>query len=122
MCTNTACGAYRKGALPDGVDLVDDLHVPGEQLGHDLDRPLLQGLWHDRVVGERQGLHTTGCVRSCTHKEGCSLQQLNGIGDHMAPCRCPQQTAFACAVVHSCPACMKCSSINRHARLWMRRL
>ena len=37
------------------VDLVDDLQVPREQRLEQLDRPLLQGLGQQRVVGVRQG-------------------------------------------------------------------
>ncbi len=48
--------AYLEGVLPDAVDLVNDLHVAGEQLAHDLDRPLLQSLRHHCVVGESQSL------------------------------------------------------------------
>ena len=45
---------------PDGVqeapvDLVDDLQVPGQEGLEQLDRPLLQGLGQERVVGVRQG-------------------------------------------------------------------
>ena len=36
---------------PAVVDDLDDLHVAGEHLGHDLDGPLLESLGHDRVVG-----------------------------------------------------------------------
>lgn len=32
---------YLEGVLPDAVNLVNDLHVTGQQLAHDLDRPLL---------------------------------------------------------------------------------
>ena len=47
---------YLERVLPDAVDLVNDLHVTRQQLAHHLDRPLLQGLWHDCVVGECQSL------------------------------------------------------------------
>ena len=50
---------YSKGALPEGVNLVDDLHVARQQLGHDRHGPLLQGLRHDRVVCEGQGLRAS---------------------------------------------------------------
>ena len=50
------CEAHPEGVLPDGVDLVNDLHVPGQQLGHDLHWPLLQSLWHYRVISEGKGL------------------------------------------------------------------
>ena len=39
------------------VDLVDDLQVPGQEGLEQLDRPLLQGLGQERVVGVRQGAH-----------------------------------------------------------------
>lgn len=48
---------HLEGILPDGVNLVDDLHVARKQLAHDLDRPLFQGLWHDCVICESQCLH-----------------------------------------------------------------
>ncbi len=38
------------------VDVVDDLHVAGQQLLHQAHRPLLQGLWQHGVVGEGKDL------------------------------------------------------------------
>ena len=38
------------------VDVVDDLHVPRQQLLHQPHRPLLQGLWQHCVVGEGKHL------------------------------------------------------------------
>ena len=40
------------------VDVVDDLHVTGQQPLHQADWPLLQGLWQHCVVGESKHLHT----------------------------------------------------------------
>ena len=54
--SNVRDKAYLEGVLPDAVNLVNDLHVAGQQLAHDLDRPLLQSLRHHRVVGEGQSL------------------------------------------------------------------
>ena len=47
---------YLEGVFPDAVDLVNDLHVARQQLSHHPDRPLLQSLWHDCVVGECKSL------------------------------------------------------------------
>mmetsp|Transcript_25034 Transcript_25034/g.45315 ORF Transcript_25034/g.45315 Transcript_25034/m.45315 type:complete len:668 (-) Transcript_25034:335-2338(-) len=43
-------------AAPAIVDGLDDLHVARKHFGHHLDRPLLQGLRHDGVVGIIQAL------------------------------------------------------------------
>ena len=57
---------YLERVLPDAVNLVNDLHVTRQQLAHDLDRPLLQSLWHDCVVGEGQSLQTRETSCNCT--------------------------------------------------------
>ena len=38
------------------VDVIDDLHVAGQQALHQADRPLLQRLWQHCVVGEGKHL------------------------------------------------------------------
>ena len=62
--------AYLEGVLPDAVNLVNDLHVAGQQLAHDLDRPLLQSLRHHCVVGEGQSLR-------CKFKHSWPSEQVN---------------------------------------------
>lgn len=46
------------------VDVVDDLHVAGQQPLHQADWPLLQSLWQHCVVGEGKYLKRMGKLRS----------------------------------------------------------
>ena len=49
------------------VDVIDDLHVAGQQPLHQADRPLLQGLWEHCVIGECKNLHNaTSVTRKAT--------------------------------------------------------
>jgi len=48
------------------VDVEDNLHVAGQQLLQQADRPLLQGLQQHRVVGERK--HLLAVCRSARYR------------------------------------------------------